>query len=133
VNLGADTNSSDLKSNYGNIKVVINDEIVDSKSQFVGSIIGDHSKTSINTMLNTGTVIGISCNVYGSGFPPKYMPSFSWGGSEGVTTYNLDKCLEVAERVMKRRDIEISDDAKRLISKVFEMTREERHGRGMPY
>lgn len=133
VNIGADTNSSDLKSNYGTIKVIINDVAVDSKMQFVGAIIGDHSKTAINTMLNTGTVIGLSCNVYGSGFPPKYMPSFSWGGSDGVTTYNLEKSLEVAERVMKRRDIIISEDAKRLISNVFELTRDERESRGMPY
>ena len=125
--------TSDLKSNYGSIRVVINDKTVDSKVQFVGSIIGDHSKTSINTMLNTGTVIGFGCNIYGSGFPPKYLPSFSWGGADGITTYNLDKCLEVAERVMARRKIKISKDAKKLISKIFELTREERESRGMPY
>ena len=89
VNLGADTNNSDLKNNYANVKVFIKDEQVDSRSMFVGLIMGDHSRSGINTMFNTGTVVGVSCNVYGPGFPEKYLPSFSWGGTDSITTYEL--------------------------------------------
>ena len=91
VNLGADTNNSDLKNNYSSVKVYINDEPIDSGSMFVGLTMGDHSKSSINSMFNTGTVVGVSCNVFGTGFPPKYIPSFIWGGGENTTTYKLEK------------------------------------------
>jgi len=80
VNLGADTNCSDLKNNYGNIKVKVNGKLINTGTKFLGSIIGDHSKTAINTMLNTATVVGFSCNIYGAGFPEKYIPSFTWEG-----------------------------------------------------
>ncbi|MFH1526913.1 MAG: GlmU family protein [Bacteroidota bacterium] len=133
VNLGADTNNSDLKNNYGSIKVIINDEQIDSGSQFVGLTMGDHSKSAINTMFNTGTVVGVSCNIFGSGFPDKYIPSFSWGGSEQKTTYALDRSLEVAKRVMERRKIEFTEADERLFNKVFDLTREERKKRGMPH
>ena len=95
VNLGADTNNSDLKNNYGSVKVIINGQQVDSGSMFVGLTMGDHSKSAINTMFNTGTVVGVSSNVFGSGFPPKYVPSFSWGGSDNLSTYNIDKALKI--------------------------------------
>ncbi len=131
VNLGADTNNSDLKNNYGYIKVMINGEPVDSGSQFVGLTMGDHSKTGINTMFNTGTVVGVGCNVYGADFPPKYIPSFSWGGSESLVTYKLDKCLEVAKVVMSRRKIELSDEGTKLLTDVFESTKEEREKFGV--
>jgi len=131
VNLGADTNNSDLKNNYGDVKVYINDEPVDSGSMFVGLTMGDHSKSGINTMFNTGTVVGVSCNVYGADFPPKYIPSFSWGGAESFTTYDLERALEVAKRVMQRRKVEMTDIDERLFSKVFELTQEERKKRGM--
>jgi len=131
VNLGADTNNSDLKNNYGYIKVMINGEPVDSGSQFVGLTMGDHSKAGINTMFNTGTVVGVGCNVYGADFPPKYIPSFSWGGSESLVTYKLDKCLEVAKVVMSRRKIKLSDEGIKLLTDVFESTKEEREKFGV--
>ena len=132
VNLGADTNNSDLKNNYGSVKVVINDEQIDSGSMFVGLTMGDHSKSSINTMFNTGTVVGVSSNVFGSGFPPKYIPSFTWGGSDSLTSYALDRSIDVAKRVMERRHIEFSEIDERIFRKVFDLTKEERRRRGMP-
>jgi len=133
VNLGADTNNSDLKNNYGSIKVMINDEQVDSGSQFVGLTMGDHSKTAINTMFNTGTVVGVSSNIFGAGFPAKYIPSFTWGGAEALTSYDLERSLEVAKRVMTRRNMHMSDVDEKLFRKVFDLTKEERRKRGMPY
>ncbi len=133
VNIGADTNCSDLKNNYGNVKVYVNGEIVDSGSQFLGVIMGDHSKTAINTMFNTGTIVGVSCNIFGNGFPSKYIPSFSWGGSEAVTTYDIDKSIETGKRVMERREKEMSDSEEKLFRKIFDLTKKERRKRGYPY
>jgi UDP-N-acetylglucosamine diphosphorylase/glucosamine-1-phosphate N-acetyltransferase len=132
VNLGADTNNSDLKNNYGSVKVIINGEQIDSGSMFVGLTMGDHSKCSINTMFNTGTVVGVSSNVFGSGFPKKYMPSFSWGGAESMTSYDVEKALDVAKRVMERRKIQLTDVEERVFRKVFDITKEERKKLGMP-
>lgn len=132
VNIGADTNNSDLKNNYGSVKVYINGDLIDSGSQFVGLTMGDHSKTGINTMFNTGTVVGVSCNIFGSGIPPKYVPSFSWGGADMLTTYDLDRSLEVAKRVMARRNMTMTPAEEKLFRKVFDLTREERRKRGMP-
>jgi len=132
VNLGADTNNSDLKNNYGSVKVYINDEQIDSGSMFVGLTMGDHSKSSINTMFNTGTVVGVSTNVFGSGFPPKYIPSFTWGGSDSLTSYALDRSIDVAKRVMERRRIPFTEIDERIFRKVFDLTKEERRRRGMP-
>lgn len=127
VNLGAGTNNSDLKNNYQTVKVWSPDGVVDTEQKFVGAFIGDHTKTAIGTVLNTGTVLGFSCNVFGSGFPPRHMPSFSWGGAGDVVPYELDKAIAVARAVMQRRDVvmepadevlfrSISDDAKSLES-----------------
>lgn len=132
VNLGADTNNSDLKNNYGSVKVIINGEQVDSGSMFVGLTMGDHSKSAINTMFNTGTVVGVSSNIYGGSFPSKYIPSFSWGGSEALTSYDLGRSIEVAKRVMGRRNIELTEIDERLFRKIFDLTKEERRKRGMP-
>jgi len=131
VNLGADTNNSDLKNNYGNVKVIINGEQIDSGSMFVGLTIGDHSKSGINTMFNTGTVVGVSSNIYGGGFPSKYIPSFSWGGSESLIGYDLGKSIEVAKRVMNRRKVEMTEVDETLFKKVFDLTKEERIKKGM--
>ena len=130
VNLGADTNNSDLKNNYGSVKVTINGRQIDSKSQFAGLIMGDHSKSGINTMFNTGTVVGVGCNVYGGGFPPKYIPSFCWGGSEELVTYDPDKCLDVARKVMARRKVQITPAEERLFRALFDMTKAEREALG---
>jgi len=123
VNLGADTNNSDLKNNYGNVKLTINGKEIDSGLQFVGLIMGDHSKSGINTMFNTGTVVGISSNIFGSNFPPKVIPSFAWGGSDGFTEYQLDKAIQVAEKVTMRRDIKFTKTDKKLFQFVFNLTR----------
>ncbi len=109
INIGADTNNSDLKNNYGEITVYLNNKSIPTGRRFMGLIMGDHSKTAINTMFNTGTVVGVSCNIYGDGFPPKYIPSFSWGGSGGLREYNFDKSVEVARIVMERRKVQFTD------------------------
>ena len=133
VNLGADTNCSDLKNNYGSVKVYVNGEVVNSGSQFLGLIMGDHSKTAINTMFNTGTIVGFSCNIFGAGFPDKYLPSFSWGGSDAVTTYDLERSIETAKRVMVRREKTMHDVEEKLFRKIFDITKKERRKRGYPY
>ncbi len=133
VNLGADTNCSDLKNNYGTVKAYVNGEVVNSGSQFLGVIMGDHSKTAINTMFNTGTTVGFSCNIFGAGFPGKYIPSFSWGGSDAVTTYDIERSLETAKRVMQRRNIEMHESEEKLFRKIFDLTKKERRKVGYPY
>jgi len=126
VNLGADTNCSDLKNNYSTIKVKLNGETIDTGSQFLGVIIGDHSKSAINTMFNTGTVIGVSSNIFDAGFPEKYIPSFSWGGADGLTTYHLNKSIETAKIVYGRRDKKFTKMDEQLFETVFNLTKEER-------
>ncbi|MCH8068089.1 MAG: hypothetical protein IID16_02275 [Candidatus Marinimicrobia bacterium] len=103
VNMGADTNNSDLKNNYTHVKVTINGEVVDTKSLFVGLFMGDHSKSGINTMFNTGTVIGPCTNVVGYGFPPKTIPPFSWVIDGKIRTHLFEKFVETATVVKKRR------------------------------
>jgi UDP-N-acetylglucosamine diphosphorylase/glucosamine-1-phosphate N-acetyltransferase len=133
VNCGAGTVTSDLKNNYSSVKVYVNGEPVDSGMQFVGVTIGDHSKTAINSTFNTGTVIGVSSNVFGTGFPPRYVPSFSWGAAgETFTTYNIEKAIGVAAKMMVRRDIELSGQEEKLFRKIFDLTSDERKKRGMP-
>ncbi|MCB0732145.1 MAG: hypothetical protein KDC88_14050 [Ignavibacteriae bacterium] len=132
VNFGAGTTNSDLKNNYGNIKVYVNNKLIDSGRQFVGLTIGDHSKAAINTSFNTGTVVGVSTNVFGGSFPPKYMPSFCWGGSDALTTFDIDRSIEVAERVMQRRNVVLTDIDKELFKTVFKLTEQERRSLGFP-
>ncbi len=127
VNLGAGTNNSDLKNNYGEITVKVNRRPVNTGLQFVGLIMGDHSKTAIGTQFNTGTVVGISSNIFGEGFPPRYIPSFSWGGSAFLKEYKLEKALEVAELVMKRRDCQLTSALKKLFGDIFNLTSNERN------
>jgi UDP-N-acetylglucosamine diphosphorylase / glucose-1-phosphate thymidylyltransferase / UDP-N-acetylgalactosamine diphosphorylase / glucosamine-1-phosphate N-acetyltransferase / galactosamine-1-phosphate N-acetyltransferase len=131
VNLGADTNNSDLKNNYGHVRVTIDGEQVDSGSVFAGLFMGDHSKSAINTMFNTGTVVGVSSNVFGAGFPPKSIPSFAWGGADEMSVYDLDRSLDVARRVMGRRNTVMSEVEENLFRNVFDLTREERRRAGM--
>ncbi len=110
-NIGADANNSNLKNNYTNVKLwnYEADRFVDTKSQFCGLFMGDHSKVGINTMFNTGTVVGVSANVFGAGFPRTFIPSFSWGGNHGFSTYKIDKVLETASAMMARRGLTLSD------------------------
>jgi len=126
VNLGADTNNSDLKNNYGNVKVSLNGKMVDTGHMFVGLFMGDHSKAGINTMFNTGTVVGVSSNVFGAGFPPKFVPSFSWGGADKLVEYDIEKAVQTAKAVMKRRKVEMTKEYEVLLRKVFKETTSER-------
>lgn len=121
-NLGADTNNSNLKNNYSKVKVwsYEAEDYVNTGLQFCGLIMGDHSKCSINTMFNTGTVVGVSANIFGNGFPPKFVPSFSWGGSEGFTTYRFEDALEVASRVYERRSISLDEVEKKILRHIFD-------------
>ena len=119
-----------MQNNYGNIKVQVNGKHIDSGRQFVGLLMGDHSKTAINTMFNTGTVVGVSCNVYGAGFPPKYIPSFSWGGSDAVRGYKLSKAVETAKTVFLRREKTFDETDKKLFEEIFALTKDERVKRG---
>lgn len=120
INLGADTNTSDLKNNYGTISVDLSGRVVNTGRMMLGTLMGDHSKTGINTMLNTGTVIGVSANVFGSGFPPKSIPSFYWGGPGGGDVYRFDAAMEVAERVMARRNIPFTREDRELLRTIYE-------------
>ena len=119
-NLGADTNTSNLKNDYGEVSIYDAGEgdYLPSGRQFAGLFMGDHSKCSINTMFNTGTVVGVSCNLFGSGFPPRHIPSFSWGAP--AVAYKLDKALQVAETVMARRGIALTEADRALLSRLFE-------------
>jgi len=123
-NIGADTNNSNLKNNYAEVRLwdYGSGRFAKTGLQFCGLIMGDHSKCGINTMFNTGTVIGVSANIYGSGFPRNFVPSFSWGGAAGFTEYKLNKVFEVAEIVMKRRNLELSQTEKDILSHVFEIS-----------
>ncbi|WP_033961583.1 GlmU family protein [Psychroserpens jangbogonensis] len=125
-NLGADTNNSNLKNNYAEVRLwnYETQGFARTGLQFCGLMIGDHSKCGINTMFNTGTVVGVSANIFGSGFPRNFVPSFSWGGNSGFTTYLTKKAFEVAEVVMKRRDIQFSDIEKAILEHVFEETKQ---------
>lgn len=130
VNLGADTNNSDLKNNYGLIKAFVNGRPVDTGQRFLGLMIGDHAKSAINTMFNTGTIVGVNSNIFGAGFPPKFVPSFSWGGGEQLSAYEYEKALEVARIVTSRRKIEFTDGHARIFRAVWELAREvEQRGR----
>jgi UDP-N-acetylglucosamine diphosphorylase/glucosamine-1-phosphate N-acetyltransferase len=124
ANLGADTNNSDLKNNYGKIQVLLNGRLMDTGKQFLGLIMGDHSKTAINTMFNTGTIVGVNCNIFGAGMPPRFVPSFSWGGADKLVEYRLDKIIEVAKIVMGRRKITFTDKDEQLFLEVKKLAKQ---------
>jgi len=121
-NLGADTNNSNLKNNYGNVKIYnyAQNKLINTGLQFCGLIMGDHSKSGINTMFNTGTVVGVASNIYGGGFPATHIPGFSWGGSEGFETYKLEKLFETAEKVFERRGLIFDQIEKDILKSVFD-------------
>lgn len=127
-NLGADTNNSNLKNNYAEVRLwdYENESFAKTGLQFCGLMMGDHSKCGINTMFNTGTVVGVSANIFGSGFPRNFIPSFSWGGSGGSVTYKTDKAFEVAKVVMGRRGIELTEVDTKILEHVFEETKKYR-------
>jgi UDP-N-acetylglucosamine diphosphorylase/glucosamine-1-phosphate N-acetyltransferase len=121
-NLGADTNNSNLKNNYEEVKLWSYEKegFVKTGLQFCGLMMGDHSKSGINTMFNTGTVVGVSANIFGSGFPRNFVPSFSWGGASGFTTYVTKKAFETAKIVMARRKVEFTDQDAAIMEHIFE-------------
>ncbi len=123
-NLGADTNNSNLKNNYSIVRLwnYATDGFKSTGLQFCGLIMGDHSKCGINTMFNTGTVVGVSANIFGGGYLKNFVPSFSWGGAENTATYKLEKALEVATMVMKRREIVLSEEDKNILKHVFSIS-----------
>ena len=127
-NLGADTNNSNLKNNYAEVRLwdYQTESFARTGLQFCGLMMGDHSKCGINTMFNTGTVVGVSSNIFGSGFPRNFVPSFSWGGHGGFTTYLTSKAFEVAKVVMARRHIEFSEQDAAILLHVFEETKKYR-------
>lgn len=123
-NLGADSNCSNLKNNYAQVKLwsYVKKGFVDTGLQFCGLIMGDHSKCGINTMFNTGTVVGVSANIFGDGFPRNFIPSFSWGGAQGFTDYKIDKALETAQKVMERRGIALSATEAAILTHIYNET-----------
>ena len=123
-NLGADTNSSNLKNNYSKVKVwdYVKDELVSSDLQFCGLMMGDHSKCGINTMFNTGTSVGVAAIIFGGGFPQKFIPSFTWGGIEKNETFKLEKMYELAESVLVRKGQKFTEVDKSIFAHIFEIT-----------
>lgn len=123
-NLGADTNTSNLKNNYGEVKVwsYRDERVVGSELTFCGLIMGDHSKCAINTQFNTGTTVGVNANVFGGGFPPKFIPSYAWGGFDTASVYELERSYQVAETVMARRKVTLTEHDKQLLADIFEET-----------
>lgn len=122
VNLGADTNNSDLKNNYGEVKMYdyVSQKKISSGTRFLGMIMGDHSKTGINSTINTGTVIGIGCNLFGRNIISNFIPDFSWGEAENLSSYRFEKFCETATRVKQRRDKVLTDCEKELYKKISE-------------
>ncbi|WP_045687411.1 GlmU family protein [Hymenobacter sp. AT01-02] len=127
-NLGADTNTSNLKNNYAPVKIWSHSagRFVNTGQQFCGLMMGDHSKCGINTMFNTGTVVGVGANIFGAGFPRTFIPSFSWGGAAGFETFKLPKVAEVAERVMARRQLSYDATEQAIMQHIYEATAKDR-------
>ena len=128
-NIGADTNNSNLKNNYDDVKLwdYNSQRFRKTGLQFCGLIMADHSKCAINTMFNTGTVVGVSANIFGAGFPRNFVPDFSWGGAQGYEVYSIRKMFETAERVFARRAHRtFNDNEKHILQTVFELTEEHR-------
>jgi UDP-N-acetylglucosamine diphosphorylase/glucosamine-1-phosphate N-acetyltransferase len=117
VNLGADTITSDLKNTYGHVRLRLGDETIETHRQKLGSLIGDHAKTGIGTLLDTGAVIGAGANVFGAARPVKYLPPFSWGTNGEMT--NVDGFLTVASRVMPRRDVEVTEEVRGMLEVLY--------------
>ena len=127
-NIGADSNNSNLKNNYEEVKLwnYETENFAKTGLQFCGLMMGDHSKCGINTMFNTGTVVGVSANIFGAGFPRNFVPSFSWGGASGFTTYLTNKAFQTAKIVMARRQVEFTDKDAKILENVFEITKKYR-------
>jgi UDP-N-acetylglucosamine diphosphorylase/glucosamine-1-phosphate N-acetyltransferase len=124
-NMGADTNTSNLKNNYAPVKLwdYTRGGFANTGLQFCGLMMGDHSKCGINTMFNTGTVVGVGANIFGDGFPRNFIPSFAWGGAAGLSTFQFPKFEETAKAVMARRKLEWTDTEAEILQKVFDLSR----------
>lgn len=129
VNIGADSNNSNLKNNYDEVKLwSYNKEGFERTGlQFCGLIMGDHSKCGINTMFNTGTVVGVSANIFGAGFPRNFIPSFAWGGANGFTEYKIEKAFDTAGRMMERRGKELDENDRDILKTVYDLTKKYRN------
>lgn len=127
-NIGADSNNSNLKNNYEPVKLwsYETENFAKTGLQFCGLMMGDHSKCGINTMFNTGTVVGVSTNIFGAGFPRNFVPSFSWGGASGFSTYLTSKAFQTAKIVMARRNVDFTEDDAKILEHVFEETKKYR-------
>ncbi len=125
-NIGAGSNNSNLKNNYAEVRLWNYPKLgfISTRLLFCGLIMGDHSKCGINTMFNTGTVVGVSANIFGSGFPRNFIPSFSWGGPKGLSTFHINKAFEVAEKVMKRRGVNFDEIEKSILTDVYKLSDE---------
>lgn len=123
-NIGADTNNSNLKNNYAEVKLYDyeSEKLRNTNLQFCGLIMADHAKSGINTMFNTGSVVGVGANVFGAGFPPHHIADFAWGGAAGFDTYKLHKMFETTEKVFARKDVAFNEVEKNILTKVFELT-----------
>jgi UDP-N-acetylglucosamine diphosphorylase/glucosamine-1-phosphate N-acetyltransferase len=123
-NWGADTNNSNLKNNYEEVKLwsYTKNSFEKTGLQFCGLIMADHSKCGINTMFNTGTVVGVSANIFGAGFPRNIIADFSWGGAQGTTTYQLNKAIETAKKVYERRGLDFNETEQNIFAAIFETT-----------
>lgn len=123
-NLGADTNNSNLKNNYAEVRMwnYETESFDHTGLQFCGLMMGDHSKCAINTMFNTGTVIGVSCNIYGTNFPRNFVPSFSWGGAAGFRTYQFDKAIDTANLTVARRELVLDERERAILKDIFKQS-----------
>ncbi|MDD5088300.1 MAG: putative sugar nucleotidyl transferase [bacterium] len=122
VNIGADTRTSNLRNDYGQVKVQVGERLIETGESFIGLMAGDHLKTGINTMFNTGTVAGVAANVYGAGYPPRFIPSFTWGGADASKPGSLDRTLQIAREVMPRRGQQLSDAEVELLRRHYAET-----------
>ena len=128
-NIGADSNVSNLKNTYDEVRLwsIPQQKFVGTGLQFCGVIMGDHSKCGINTMFNTGSVVGISSNIFGHGYQRNYINSFSWGGNQGFKPFEIDKAIEVAERMMERRNVKMTDEYRKMFIDVYNQTKRYKH------
>ncbi len=133
-NIGADTNSSNLKNNYSEVKLwsYQKQSFIKTGLQFCGVIMGDHSKCGINTMFNTGTVVGVGCSIFGSGYPRNYIPSYAWGGAKGFSTFKMDQAFESFERMMQRRNVPFGVEERLIMLRIFEDTAQYRRWENNP-
>ncbi len=119
-NLGSGTETSNLKNNYSPVKVQVGSDLIDTGELFIGLTMGDHSKSAIGTVFNTGTMVGVGCNIFGAGFPPRHIPSFHWGGAEKLVRYPFKRTLDTASEMMRRRQKDLSREQTEILTWIYE-------------